>query len=175
MIELKIRFATDADAEAISALVNAAFKVERFFIDRDRIDPGKVREMLCNGKYLLAEDSGALIACVYVELRGQRAYFGLLGVDPMRQGQGLGRKMVEEAEDYARAAGCEFMDLRIVNLRTELPPFYRRLGYVETGTEPFAADAEPAVPFHHFIRMSKPLGTARATQKSGTATQSRGE
>jgi hypothetical protein len=63
-----------------------------FLIDRDRIDPGKVREMLRNGKYLLAEDDGALIACVYVELRGQRAYFGLLGVDPMRQGQGLGRK-----------------------------------------------------------------------------------
>jgi predicted N-acetyltransferase YhbS len=92
MIELKTRFATDADAEAISALVNAAFKVERFFIDRDRVDPGMVREMLRNGKYLLAEDDGALIACVYVELRGQRAYFGLLGVDPMRQGQGLGRK-----------------------------------------------------------------------------------
>jgi predicted N-acetyltransferase YhbS len=92
MIELKTRFATDADAEAISALVNAAFKVERFFIDRDRVDPGKVREMLRTGKYLLAEDNGALIACVYVELRGQRAYFGLLGVDPMRQGQGLGRK-----------------------------------------------------------------------------------
>jgi predicted N-acetyltransferase YhbS len=116
MIELKTRFATDADAEAISALVNAAFKVERFFIDRDRVDPGMVREMLRNGRYLLAEDNGALIACVYVELRVQRAYFGLLGVDPAWQGQGLGRKMVEEAEDYARAAGCEFMDLRIVNL-----------------------------------------------------------
>jgi len=174
MIELKTRFATDADAEALSALVNAAFKVERFFIDRDRIDPGKVREMLRNGKYLLAEDNGTLMACVYVELRGQRAYFGLLGVDPSRQGQGLGRKMVEEAEDYARAAGCEFMDLRIVNLRTELPPFYRRLGYVETGTEPFAADAEPSQPCH-FIRMSKPLGPARATQKARTAPQSRGE
>src|SRR6201987_4283107 len=66
MTELKTRFATDADAEAIAALVNAAFKVERFFIDRDRIDPGKVREMLGTGKYLLAEDNGTLIACVYV-------------------------------------------------------------------------------------------------------------
>ncbi|MGB9246004.1 MAG: hypothetical protein WCC03_21850 [Candidatus Acidiferrales bacterium] len=74
MIGLKTRFATDADAEVIAALVNAAFKVERFFIDRDRIDPGKVREMLRTGKYLLAEDSGALIACMYVELRGKRAY-----------------------------------------------------------------------------------------------------
>jgi GNAT superfamily N-acetyltransferase len=165
MIGVKTRLATEADADAISALVNAAFKVERFFIDRDRIDPGKVREMLGTGKYLLAEDNGALIACVYVEPRGQRAYFGLLGVDPSRQGQGLGRKMVEKAEDYARAADCEFMDLRIVNLRAELPPFYRRLGYVETGTEPFAADAEPSLPCH-FIKMSKPLGTARAADRS---------
>jgi GNAT superfamily N-acetyltransferase len=174
MTELKTRFAIEADAEAISTLVNAAFKVERFFIDRDRIDPGKVREMLRSGKYLLAEENGKLIACVYVELRGKRAYFGLLGVDPSRQGQGLGRKMVEEAERYARAAGCEFMDLRIVNLRAELPPFYRRLGYLETGTEPFAADAEPSQPCH-FIRMSKPLRPARVTQTSGTAAQSRCE
>ncbi|MFY9728975.1 MAG: GNAT family N-acetyltransferase [Candidatus Acidiferrales bacterium] len=165
MTGLKTRFAADADAEAISTLVNAAFKVERFFIDGDRIVPEKVREMIRRGKFMLAEDGGAMVACVYVELRGQRAYFGLLGVDPSRQCQGLGRKMVEEAEDYARAAGCEFMDLRIVNLRTELPPFYRRLGYVETGTEPFAADAAPSQPCH-FIKMSKPLGTARAAENT---------
>jgi predicted N-acetyltransferase YhbS len=165
MMKLKTRLTTEADAEAISVLVNTAFKVERFFTDGDRISPEKVREMMRRGKFMLAEDDGAMIACVYVELRGQRAYFGLLGVGPSRQGQGLGRKMVEEAEDYARAAGCEFMDLRIVNLRSELPPFYRRLGYVETGTEPFAADAEPSLPCH-FIKMSKPLGTARAADRS---------
>jgi predicted N-acetyltransferase YhbS len=165
MIKLKTRFATEADAEAISALVNAAFKVERFFIAGDRISPEKVREMTRRGKFMLAEDGGAMIACVYVELREQRGYFGLLAVDPSRQGQGLGRKMVKEAEDYARAADCEFMDLRIVNLRAELPPFYRRLGYVETGTEPFAADANASQPCH-FIRMSKSLGTARAAENS---------
>ena len=165
MTELKTRFATDADAEAISALVNAAFKVERFFIDRDRIEPRQGARNAAPGKFMLAEDNGALIACVYVELRGQRAYFGLLAVDLCAQGQGVGRKMVEEAESYARAAGCEFMDLRIVNLRAGLPPFYRRLGYVETGTEPFAADANPSQPCH-FIKMSKPLGTARAAERS---------
>ena len=154
--EIKIRNASDGDAEAIAALVNVAFKVERFFIDRDRIDSAKVRSMLRTGKYLLAEDGWTLIACVYVELRGERGYFGLLAVDPARQREGLGRRMVDAAEEFARAAGCAFMDLRIVNLRTELPPFYRRLGYVETGTSPFAADAEPSRPCH-FIDMSKGL------------------
>ena len=160
MTQLDTRLATDADAEAITALVNAAFKVERFFIDRDRINTDQVRDMLRTGKYLLAEDAGQMVACVYVEIRARRGYFGLLAVDPARQGGGFGRKMVEEAESYAQKAGCEFMDLRIVNLRTELPPFYQRLGYVETGTEPFPEDAKPSQTCH-FIKMSKPLSVFR--------------
>jgi GNAT superfamily N-acetyltransferase len=165
MTELKTRFGTDLDAETIAALVNAAFKVERFFIDGDRISPEKVREMMRRGKFMLAEDGGAMTACVYVEIREQRGYFGLLAVAPARQGEGLGRKMVAEAENYARDAGCEFMDLRIVNIRAELPPFYRRLGYVETGTEPFAADARPTQPCH-FVKMSKALRVVRAVESS---------
>jgi hypothetical protein len=48
------------------------------------------------------------------------------------------------------------MDLRIVNLREELPPFYRRLGYVETGTAPFPEEIKSKLPCH-FVLMSKPL------------------
>ena len=153
--EMRIRVATAEDAETIAQVVNAAFRVERFFIDRDRISTEKVRAMLNMGEFLVAEDGG-MAACVYVELQGERGYFGLLAVDPGRQGSGLGRRLVEEAEERARAAGCKVMDLRIVNLRAELPAFYRRLGYVETRTEPFKADAEPKMPCH-FIVMSKPL------------------
>src|SRR5580704_16892678 len=163
MAQHKVRRAVDGDAEAITKLVNAAFIVERFFIDRDRIDAVKVREMMGTGAFLLIEDGEKLVGCVYVEIRGERAYFGLLAVDPARQGQGLGRKMISEAEEYAGAAGCCFMDLRIVNLRTELPPFYRRLGYVETGTAPFPADVQPSQPCY-FIEMSKPLGIGRAAK-----------
>jgi len=48
------------------------------------------------------------------------------------------------------------MDLRIVNLREELPAFYRKLGYMETGTEPFPSDLDTKLPCH-FVNMSKPL------------------
>ena len=47
------------------------------------------------------------------------------------------------------------MDIRVVNLRTELLPFYRKLGYVERGTEP-VDDPRALQPFH-FILMSKAL------------------
>ncbi len=67
---------------------------------------------------------------------GERSYLGLLSVDPARQKIGLGRRLVAAAEEFAREMGSHHMDLTVVNLRTELPPFYRKLGYVENGTEP---------------------------------------
>jgi hypothetical protein len=44
----------------------------------------------------------------------------------------------------------------VVNLREELPPFYRRLGYVESGTENFPTGKPTHHPCH-FLKMSKPL------------------
>ena len=150
------RMAQLQDVENIARLVNAAFRPERFFIDHDRTNPEKVRELLQKGKFLLAEEAGALAGCVYMEVRGERGYFGLLAVDPALQRSGLGSRLVAAAEEYCRAAGCQFMDLTIVNLRTELPGFYHRLGYVESGTLPFPSEQEANQPCH-LVRMSKPL------------------
>jgi N-acetylglutamate synthase-like GNAT family acetyltransferase len=154
---VQIRWAEARDAAAIVRLINLAFRAaESFFVEGDRITAEILRPMLQRGKFLVAEDAAGLAGCVYVELRGERAYFGLLAVDPARQHHGLGRRLVDESENHARAAACRAMDLRIVNLREELPPFYRRLGYVETGTEPFPAEIESKLPCH-FVLMSKPL------------------
>jgi GNAT superfamily N-acetyltransferase len=153
---MNTRTAQLEDAENIARLVNAAFRPERFFIDADRTNPEKVRALLQKGKFLLTEEAGALAGCVYVEWRGERGYFGLLAVDPALQRSGLGSRLVTAAEECCRAAGCAFMDLTIVNLRTELPPFYNRLGYVESGSLPFPSDQHPNQPCH-LVRMSKPL------------------
>ncbi|MBZ5698206.1 MAG: GNAT family N-acetyltransferase [Acidobacteriia bacterium] len=151
------RHARVNDVEAIVWLINAAFQVERFFKERDRTNPEMVRSLLEKGKFLLAEDGPSLAGCVYVELRGERGYLGLLSVDPARQRSGLGRQLVAAAEDFFRGAGCRFSDLSIVNVRKDLPGYYRSLGYVETGTMPFTADEPLKLPVH-FIMMSKPLG-----------------
>lgn len=151
---LNIRFAQGADAEPLASLINSAFRVEQPFIDGDRTSTAGVREYMQKGKFLLAEDSAGLAGCVYVELRGDRGYVGLLSADPPRQGIGLGRKLMDAAEKHFREAGCRAIDLRIVSARTPLPSFYRRLGYTETGTAPFPPGLQTKVPCH-YILMSK--------------------
>jgi ribosomal protein S18 acetylase RimI-like enzyme len=153
---LRIRTADVADADALVRLINSAFRVERPFIEGDRIDVEGVRSYMAKGKFLAAGDSTALAACVYVELRGDRGYLGLLGVDPARQGTGLGRKMMDAAENYFREVGCQTVDLRVISARTPLTAFYRQLGYLEIGTAPFAPDVPLKVPCH-YILMSRTL------------------
>jgi predicted N-acetyltransferase YhbS len=153
----KLRLAGPSDIEEITGLINRAFsRTEGFFIDGDRIDAAEVSDSMDRGWFILAEDTGGVAGCVYVELRGQRAYFGLLSVEQARQKEGLGRQLVAAAEDRARDAGCQFMDLLVVNLRSELPPYYRKMGYEQTGTKPFPEDVATRVPCH-FVAMSKRL------------------
>ena len=154
---VKIRFAQNSDIEHLAKLINSAFRVEQPFIEGDRTNPDGVRAYMEKGKFLLAEDSAGLAGCVYVELRADRGYLGLLGVNPSQQGTGLGRKLMDAAEDYFRKAGCVTVDLRVISARTSLPAFYRHLGYVETGTALFAPDVPAKVPCH-YILMSKTLG-----------------
>ena len=152
-----IRTATSVDAPQITALINTAFRVvEGFFIDGNRISQAEVEELLSKGAFLLAEVNGKLNGCVYVELRGERSYLGLLSVDPTTQQSGLGSLLMIEAESYCRERGSQGMDILIVNLREELPSFYQKRGYVERGTSPFPDDVPTRIPCH-FINMSKAL------------------
>src|SRR5215213_4846435 len=153
----KIRSAARADAPKIVAVINSAFRVaEEFFIDGNRITQAEVEQLLTKGIFLLAEDSDKLNGCVYVELRGDRSYLGLLSVDPTCQQSGLGSLLMTEAEKYCRERGSHCMDILIVNLREDLPAFYRKRGYVENGTTPFPADVPTRISCH-FINMSKHL------------------
>jgi len=150
------RVARSADADRIAALVNRAFLAESWFKSTDRTNASQVRELLSKGVFLLLEEDARLLACVYLEPRGDRVYLGMLSVEQDVQGRGLGRRMMREAEDFSRRAGHVAIDLRIVHLREELPPYYRKLGYVESGTEPAQDFPGVNIPIH-FVLMSKLL------------------
>jgi len=154
--QLVLRKAVSADIPTVVDLINRAFAVEKFFKTGERIDARGLTEMMRAGEFLLLESAGALIACVFVKITGERAYVGTLAVEPSLQKSGLGRRMMREAEDYARAKGCEVLDIRIVNVRPELSEIYDKLGFVPTGIESAEVIKTATRPVH-FITMSKPL------------------
>ena len=151
-----VRVASFDEAGGISDLVNAAFQVESFFKRGDRTSPDEIRRMMQAGVFLAIGDPHAPAACVYMALDGARAYFGMLSVAPAQQRRGLGRSLVDAVERRAAAAGCDTIEIHVVNLREELLPLYRRLGYRETGTLAFPDDEQITRPCH-FIVMTRRL------------------
>jgi len=155
---LRVRLAADADRALLIPLINAAFSIETF-LEGTRTDEESLAAMMREGELLAAEESdGRLVGCVYTEIRGERGYMGMLAVDPARQREGLGARIMAAAEEHLRRRGCVAVDILVLNLRTELPPIYRRHGYVETGTQHYGLHRtlKPGVEYH-FIIMSKEL------------------
>lgn len=150
--------AAEVDRARLIPMINAAFGLEGF-LDGTRTDEVRLAALMAKGKVLMAEDAqGRLLGSIYVEQRGSRGYLGMLAVDPAAQRRGLGRVLTEAGENYFRQMGCEAVDITVLSLRPELPPVYRKYGYVETGTEEF----RPSVPLKpglecHCIVMSKKL------------------
>jgi predicted N-acetyltransferase YhbS len=157
-----IRSATQDDVPRLVALINAAFAMERAFVDRDRTSVEEITKYFNTGTFFVVDGTplggppgkpDALASCMYLEQRGDRLYLGMLAVSPALQGHGLGRQMMAAAERHAAALGCHAIDIRIVDRRIELPPFYRSLGFVDSGTEPF--DDPFLTKPSHFILMTK--------------------
>jgi len=154
------RAASVGDVSELVRVINLAYRVEDFFIDGDRTNDGDVRRRMAmpDAGFLVVDDTdpGRLAAAVYMEIRGERGYFGMLSVDPAVQRRGLGRALVSSVEDHCRAAGCRFLDIEVVNLREELPPFYSRLGFLPTGEAAFHDPHKLRRPAH-LVVMTKTL------------------
>jgi N-acetylglutamate synthase-like GNAT family acetyltransferase len=156
IVSASVRRAGPRDLPGLVRLINAAYEIERFFVDGERTDEEELAALTRVGHFLILDRRGAggLAAAVYVRVDGDHGYFGMLAVAPDLRGHGLGRRMVGVAEAMCTALGCAVMDLKIVNVREELGPWYRSLGYEEVGTEPFPVPSKRPC---HFVWMSKPL------------------
>lgn len=143
--------ATAADVGDIVALVESAFRgdasragwtTEAELLDGRRTGPDEIAAIVADPAQviLLERDaSGALLASVNLRRDGACAWLGMLAVRPTRQGGGVGRRMVEAAERFARERwGALEMRMKVIAQRDELIAWYERRGYRRTGeTAPF--------------------------------------
>ena len=144
------RHASAADIPAVVALVQSAYRgdasragwtTEADLLDGQRIDPEGVAEVIerPDSLILLLEQDGVLQACAHVERRGDAGYFGMFAVRPGAQGQGIGRRVMDESERVAHARwGATRMVMSVIDVREDLIAWYLRRGYRRTGEyEPF--------------------------------------
>ncbi len=142
---LAFRAATEQDVARLVELVESAYRgeasragwtTEADLLDGRRTDPDAVAETLArpDSRVLLAERAGELLACCQLERRGAAAYFGMFSVRPDRQGGGLGRAVLAEAERYVRAHWqATELEMTVIVQRAELIAWYERRGFRRTG------------------------------------------
>ena len=165
-----ITIATPADAPALKDLLEAAYRGdsaragwnhEADILDDERIERDELDALLADPAVtiLTARDSEALIGCVAVTRKDARlAYLGMLCVLPTLQSGGLGRRLLDAAEDHARALGIPAMEMTVIDSRETLIAWYERRGYARTGeTRPFPVLRDPPITF---AVLEKPLLSA---------------
>jgi len=138
-----LRKATLEDAYDISVLVNSAYRgessklgwtTEADLLGGQRTDPESITKIIQKTKsviLLLHSSSRSLVGCVELEVKNSTtAYLGMLTVAPTLQAAGLGRHILEEAENYVRTEWqCSVMEMKVIEIRTELLDWYQRRGY----------------------------------------------
>jgi ribosomal protein S18 acetylase RimI-like enzyme len=60
---------------------------------------------------------------------GHRGWINYLAVSPQHRRQGIGRRIMEEAEERLRSAGCPKINLQVRETNQEVIEFYAKIGY----------------------------------------------
>jgi ribosomal protein S18 acetylase RimI-like enzyme len=173
-LELTFRAAVPTEAGKIAELVNAAYRGEAGEVgwthERDLFDGPRTAEAEI-GRLIHAGDSRFLLCLRGAEIAGSvhlrkmegDAYLGLLAVNPALQGAGLGRRLIERAEQFVRETwGSRKMLMTVLALRGDLIAYYERRGYRRTGKiEPLTMEGQAGRPKAGelmLVWLEKPLG-----------------
>lgn len=170
---MNIEPATRDDIPALLALIHSAYRGdssrrgwthEADLLDGQRTDNQALAETLDDPAQLLlvARDGDVLVGCVALTDKRGLGYIGLVTVDPQRQAGGLGRRLLDAAEEAARTRfAATRAEMTVIDGRDELIAWYERRGYRLTGERrPFpVTDPRFGLPKRdlEFVVLEKPL------------------
>ena len=81
--------------------------------------------------FLVGSSDGRIIATVMAGYDGHRGWINYLAVHPDHRHTGIGRRMMDEAENRLRAAGCPKINVQVRRTNADVTEFYRKIGYIE--------------------------------------------
>jgi GNAT superfamily N-acetyltransferase len=146
---LQAEVADDATVvDAIVDVVNRAYTTAETELWRrplPRTDAHETRTAIANREVAVARLDDAIVGSLFVRLLDRETgWFGALGVDPGFGGRGIGGRLVDFAEQRARAAGAHTMQLellvpeRSIAHTDRLASWYSALGYREVASRDLA-------------------------------------
>jgi ribosomal protein S18 acetylase RimI-like enzyme len=126
------RRAVPSDAARVAELVDAAY---RHYVERIGRKPGPMTadyaQVVRDHHVTVAERDGAVEGVLVLRVTDEGFLVDNVAVHPSRRGTGLGRALLELAEDEARRAGFDSVYLYTHERMTENQALYSRIGYVE--------------------------------------------
>ena len=125
-IDLVIRVYCEADEAAVIELWRECGLVVPWNDPKDDIAQ-KVRTQ--PELFLVGLLDGRVVASVMAGYEGHRGWINYLGVSPELQGKGLGRKMMDAAEEELRKLGCPKINLQVRRSNRAVLAFYEHLGF----------------------------------------------
>ena len=147
---MEIVKATISDVPEIGKLVNKAYRgdtsrkgwtTEADLLDGIRIDIPMLEDHVSDDNSTILkciDDEGKLIGCVYLKKEQEKLYLGMLTVEPELQAKGIGKRLLQAAEQMAMEEECKSIVMTVITSRSELIDWYKRHGYKETGEkQPF--------------------------------------
>ena len=145
--------AKEADIDALVALVNSAYRGESskqgWTTEADLLDGSRTDAQTMflemqnqNQQFLKAVDPfNKIIGCVSLVKKDTLLYLGMLTVQPTIQAKGIGKALLDAAENTAISLGLDTIEMTVISIRTTLIDWYIRKGYQLTGeTQPFPTD-----------------------------------
>lgn len=150
-IRIRLPNASDLQPENVTnlcQLVNSVYQVAEAGIWKgnvERVNLQKMLEILQNQALLIAQMGTKLVGCVNIKLFNEdMAGFGMLATDPQYRNRGIGKKLIQAAEDWAMGKGCKVMRLEILTPNNQphlgkefLKNWYTKMGYVLQSIEDF--------------------------------------
>lgn len=122
----EVRRFDEADRSAVIALWRTC-GLTRSWNDPDADIDRKLA--LDDGGFLVAARDGQLVASVMAGYDGHRGWINYLAVDPACRGDGVGRLIMDRAEQHLTRSGCAKINLQIRAENTGAIQFYERLGF----------------------------------------------
>jgi ribosomal protein S18 acetylase RimI-like enzyme len=91
-----------------------------------------------NSTILLGREDERIVASAMVGHDGHRGWVYYVATDPDRRGKGLGRAIMNAAEDWLRQAGIAKLQLLVRQDNAKASAFYETIGYDEAAVTVFA-------------------------------------